>query len=64
MVLITHYMEEVIRADHVYVMDGGRLVMQGTPLMTPPVDLGPYDWDYVDVLGLVTDYQNRPGAIG
>ena len=30
-VLITHYMEEVIRADHVYVMDGGRLVMQGTP---------------------------------
>lgn len=30
-ILITHYMEEVIDADHVYVMDGGKLVMQGTP---------------------------------
>ena len=30
-ILITHYMEEVIRADRVYVMDGGRVVMQGTP---------------------------------
>ena len=30
-VLITHYMEEVIRANRVYVMDGGNLVMQGTP---------------------------------
>ena len=30
-ILITHYMEEVIDADHVYVMDKGRLVMDGTP---------------------------------
>lgn len=30
-ILITHYMEEVIHADRVYVMDGGRVVMQGTP---------------------------------
>ena len=30
-VLITHYMEEVIHANKVYVMDGGNLVMQGTP---------------------------------
>ena len=29
--LITHYMEEVIRADHVIVMDEGKVVMQGTP---------------------------------
>lgn len=29
--LITHYMEEVIHADHVIVMDEGRIVMQGTP---------------------------------
>ena len=29
--LITHYMEEVIHADRVIVMDKGRIVMQGTP---------------------------------
>lgn len=29
--LITHYMEEVIYADKVLVMDGGKVVMQGTP---------------------------------
>lgn len=30
-ILITHYMEEVIRADRIYVMDQGHLVMKGTP---------------------------------
>ena len=30
-VLITHYMEEVIYADKVIVMDDGKVVMQGTP---------------------------------
>ena len=30
-VLITHYMEEGIHANKVYVMDGGNVVMQGTP---------------------------------
>ena len=30
-ILITHYMEEVIHADHVYVMDKGSVKMQGTP---------------------------------
>ena len=29
--LITHYMEEVVGADFVYVMDQGKIVMQGTP---------------------------------
>ena len=29
--LITHYMEEVVDADHVFVMDHGHVVMQGTP---------------------------------
>ena len=29
--LITHYMEEVVDADFVYVMDQGKIVMQGTP---------------------------------
>lgn len=30
-ILITHYMEEVVYADRVFVMDQGELVMQGTP---------------------------------
>ena len=30
-ILITHYMEEVIEADRIIVMDQGRVVMQGTP---------------------------------
>ena len=30
-ILITHYMEEVIHADRVIVMDDGKLVMDGTP---------------------------------
>ena len=30
-ILITHYMEEVVYADKVYVMDQGELVMEGTP---------------------------------
>ena len=30
-VLITHYMEEAVDADRVVVMDGGRLIMDGTP---------------------------------
>ena len=29
--LITHYMEEVVDADYVYVMDAGKIIMQGTP---------------------------------
>ncbi len=30
-ILITHYMEEVILADQVFVMDEGKIVMKGTP---------------------------------
>ena len=30
-ILITHYMEEVVFADHVYVMDSGHVVMSGVP---------------------------------
>jgi len=31
LVLITHHMDEVIHADRVFVMDQGRIVMEGTP---------------------------------
>lgn len=30
-ILITHYMEEAIYSDRIYVMDAGRVVMEGTP---------------------------------
>ena len=30
-ILITHYMEEIVHADKVYVMDNGRIAMEGTP---------------------------------
>ena len=30
-ILITHYMEEAIRADRIFVMDEGKVAMQGTP---------------------------------
>lgn len=30
-ILITHYMEEIIHADKVFVMDQGKIAMQGTP---------------------------------
>ena len=31
-VMITHYMEEAVTADRVYVMDNGRMLISGTPL--------------------------------
>ena len=30
-ILITHYMDEVVHADKIYVMDEGKVVMEGTP---------------------------------
>ncbi len=30
-ILITHYMEEIVHADQVFVMDQGRIAMEGTP---------------------------------
>jgi energy-coupling factor transport system ATP-binding protein len=30
-ILITHYMDEAVSADKVYVIDDGRIVMQGIP---------------------------------
>ncbi len=30
-ILITHYMEEVVDADKIFVMDHGKVVMEGSP---------------------------------
>lgn len=30
-ILITHFMEEAIQADHIFVMDNGKIAMQGSP---------------------------------
>ncbi|HBA46578.1 MAG TPA: energy-coupling factor transporter ATPase [Lachnospiraceae bacterium] len=31
LILITHYMEEIVHADRVFVMDSGKIAMEGTP---------------------------------
>ena len=43
-ILITHYMEEAIYSDRVFVMDKGRIVMQGTPkeIFSKPEELKKY----------------------
>ena len=47
-ILITHYMEEVIHADRVYVMDSGNVVMQGNPkeIFSQVDTLRRMDWMY------------------
>ena len=46
-ILITHYMEEVIDADKVYVMEKGRVVMEGTPkeIFSKPFELKKHKLD-------------------
>ena len=46
-ILITHYMEEVVDADFVYVMDSGQVVMEGTPreIFSRVVDLKTHRMD-------------------
>lgn len=50
-ILITHYMEEVVFADRVYVMDQGRIVMDGTPreIFTRVEELKSYGLDVPQV---------------
>lgn len=52
--LITHYMEEVINADRVIVMDDGRIVMDGTPreIFSRVKDLKGYRMDVPQVTEL------------
>ncbi|MDR1764824.1 MAG: energy-coupling factor transporter ATPase [Lachnospiraceae bacterium] len=53
-ILITHYMEEVIHADRVLVMDAGRIVMDGTPkeIFTRVKELKSYRMDVPQVTEL------------
>ena len=50
-ILITHYMEEVIDADQVFVMDEGHVVMHGTPkeFFSPVDELKKYRMDVPQV---------------
>lgn len=58
-VLITHYMEEVIDADRVIVMDDGRVVMDGTPkeVFSKVEELKAYRLDVPQVTELAYELQ-------
>ena len=59
--LITHYMEEVIDADKVFVMDKGKVVMQGTPreIFSRSEELRRYHLDVPQVTLLAEELRNR-----
>lgn len=59
-ILITHYMEEVVEADRVYVMDKGRVVMQGMPreLFSQVEELQSYRLDVPQVTLLAHELRN------
>lgn len=68
-ILITHYMEEVIDADKVYVMDSGHVVMQGTPreIFRQVDELKKYHLDVPQVTMLAEELRKQglelPGGI-
>lgn len=68
-ILITHYMEEVIDADQVFVMDGGHIVMHGTPreIFRRVEELKSYRMDVPQVTMLAEELRKRgldiPGGI-
>ena len=59
--LITHYMEEVIHADRVIVMDDGRVVMDGTPreIFSRVEELKSYRLDVPQVTELAYELQKN-----
>lgn len=63
--LITHYMEEVIGADKVIVMDQGKIVMQGTPkeIFTRVEELKQYRLDVPQVTELAYELRKNGLAI-
>ena len=60
-ILITHYMEEVIDADQVFVMDGGHIVMHGTPreIFSRVEEVKSYRMDVPQVTMLAEELRNR-----
>lgn len=60
-VLITHYMEEVIHADRVIVMDDGRVVLDGTPreIFSRVEELKSYRLDVPQVTELAYELQKN-----
>ena len=60
-ILITHYMDEVIDADMVYVMDSGHIVMQGTPreIFSHVEELKKYHLDVPQVTMLAEELRKR-----
>ena len=68
-ILITHYMDEVVDADKIFVMDHGRVVMEGTPrkVFTRVDELKQYRLDVPQAAILADELKKRgvplPGAI-
>ena len=60
-ILITHYMEEVVDADQVFVMDDGRIVMHGTPreIFSRVDELKKYRMDVPEVTMLADELIRR-----
>lgn len=60
-ILITHYMEEIIHADKVFVMDKGRIAMEGTPreIFSKVEELKELRLDVPQVTLLAYELQNR-----
>lgn len=64
-ILITHYMEEVVDADKIYVMDHGKVVMEGTPreIFSEVEKLKEYRLDVPQVTILADELRKRGLAV-